>query len=172
MCPVVHGGTLREGEVGLLLKSEQLRSCSSPLKGSAQQRVDYGPLPALVGRPLLGKLGAAVSQLLAVLVEAADGGVADAAAWQPDPARAVAQRQGLQEAALGDAPRVQDLAVPSSDPDRTKGRNLHAEVQTRTLAALIWSPLLRTSAESSRCASEAATSRRRPAPSRGGPGSR
>ena len=43
------------------------------------------------------------------------------------------------------------------------------------LTPLIWSPLLRTSAESSRCASETATSRRRPAPSRGRrgrPGSR
>ena len=102
------------------VNQRQLCSCSSPLERSAQQRVDYGPLPALVGRPLLGKSGAAVSQLLAVLVEAADGVVADAAPGQPDPARSVAQRQGLQEAALGDASRVQDLAVPSSDPDRAR----------------------------------------------------
>ncbi len=65
----------------------------------------------------LGKLGAAVSQILAILGEAADGVVAYSLIWQPHLTHAVTQGQGLKESGSGVAPNVYDFTVPSSNPD-------------------------------------------------------
>ena len=84
---------------------------------SAQECVYYGSLAALVRCFQLGKLGAAVSQILAILGEAADGVVAYFLIWQPHLTRAVTQGQGLKESGSGVALNVYDFTFPSSNPD-------------------------------------------------------